>query len=682
MTFKSPWIGTHAFKDLKPINVFHKQYDKVDLQPSPIKDYHVAFSGKLTAKKNAQYKVNISADDYYKLYINGQFVGQGVKPSYPVHQVYNSFDISEYLETGENRIVAHLYYNGDINRSYQSGDMRFGLIADIFENDLYISGTSSDWRYLELKEYQGTTTVGYETSYLEDIDFRLEEKGWRDKDHKDLHWLKAVLRPENDHVFEREPSPALDVYQIAPIQHQVLSNNVHLYDFGREITGQFTFKLKGNRDDKVILRCGEELIESEAFNKDSRVRFDMRCNCRYEESITLSGKVDEALFYDYKAFRYVELQLPKHIDIKDVEVGAILRHHPFKEILALESKDEDLKAIWDLCVHTLRVGAQELLVDCPTREKGQYLGDFTVSGLAHLYITGDLDYYRNILRDFARSSSICPGIMAVVPGSFMQEIADFSLLFGLQVLNFYRYTKDKSVLEEFLPVVDEILDHFSQYEREDGLLEAVSDKWNLVDWPDNLRDNYDFDLPDPARQDGCHNVINAYYIGAQITRNEILNELDLNTDDADIKKRVASFNKAFYDPSKKLYKDTESSTHHALHSNVLPAFFGFAVTSAHASLHQHILSKGLNCGVFFAYFVLKALCQIGAKEDAYELMLNTTEHGWINMLREGATTCFEAWGKDQKWNTSLCHPWATAPVILLNENFKEYTDIYKIHTIG
>jgi alpha-L-rhamnosidase len=51
----------------------------------------------------------------------------------------------------------------------------------------------------------------------------------------------------------------------------------------------------------------------------------------------------------------------------------------------------------------------------------------------------------------------------------------------------------------------------------------------------------------------------------------------------------------------------------------------------------------------------------------YELLSSEEEHSWGNMLKEGATTCFEAWGKDQKWNTSLCHPWASAPVPLLIE---------------
>ena len=37
------------------------------------------------------------------------------------------------------------------------------------------------------------------------------------------------------------------------------------------------------------------------------------------------------------------------------------------------------------------------------------------------------------------------------------------------------------------------------------------------------------------------------------------------------------------------------------------------------------------------------------------------------MLSEGATATFEAWSKEQKWNTSLFHPWATAPILIMKE---------------
>ena len=69
-----------------------------------------------------------------------------------------------------------------------------------------------------------------------------------------------------------------------------------------------------------------------------------------------------------------------------------------------------------------------------------------------------------------------------------------------------------------------------------------------------------------------------------------------------------------------------------------------------------------------AYFVLKALAKAGEHEFVYDLINSDSPNSWGNMVKEGATTCFEAWGKDQKWNTSLCHPWASAPIPVLIED--------------
>ena len=75
-------------------------------------------------------------------------------------------------------------------------------------------------------------------------------------------------------------------------------------------------------------------------------------------------------------------------------------------------------------------------------------------------------------------------------------------------------------------------------------------------------------------------------------------------------------------------------------------------------------------GVYMAYFALAALIKHGEREKAEQLA--TDEGAWLNMIQEGATTTFEAWGKDQKWNTSLFHPWATAPLIV----FAKDTEVY------
>lgn len=55
--------------------------------------------------------------------------------------------------------------------------------------------------------------------------------------------------------------------------------------------------------------------------------------------------------------------------------------------------------------------------------------------------------------------------------------------------------------------------------------------------------------------------------------------------------------------------------------------------------------KGFSCGVMLSYFVLRVFAERGQYDMVYELLVNEGEHGWVNMLREGATICFEAWGE-------------------------------------
>jgi len=60
----------------------------------------------------------------------------------------------------------------------------------------------------------------------------------------------------------------------------------------------------------------------------------------------------------------------------------------------------------------------------------------------------------------------------------------------------------------------------------------------------------------------------------------------------------------------------------------------------------------------------------GYQKDAYRFLI--ADDTWYRMGREGASTCFEAWGKEEKNNCSLCHPWASAPVSVLIEGILGY----------
>lgn len=83
MKFQSPWITTEDFIGLPPLDMYHKQFEQKDIPESQHENYHVCFRKKLFLQECKDIHINISADDYYKLYINGSFVCQGLHALIP-----------------------------------------------------------------------------------------------------------------------------------------------------------------------------------------------------------------------------------------------------------------------------------------------------------------------------------------------------------------------------------------------------------------------------------------------------------------------------------------------------------------------------------------------------------------------------------------------------------------------
>lgn len=560
------------------------------------------------------------------------------------------------MKNGENTIAVHSLYQGLINRVFVSGDMREGLWAEISIDGNIALATDESWKCRISSAYSPIGVVGYDTQYVELFDSRSEEIGFEKEDYDDEKWENAAIKKYNDYKLIKSPILPLDIYDVEP-KIVKKTESGFIYDFGQEAIGYLVVKAKGNIGDEIIIRQGEEL------NPDGSVRYELRSNCLYEEKWILSGEVDTLDQFDYKGFRYAELIVPKNVGILDVKFR--IRHYPFKQKIAYKSINTRFDNIIKLCVNTIKYGTQEILPDCPTREKGQYLGDFCVSGRAQAIVTGDTTFLKKGIVDFCRTAGICKGLMSVSTSSYMQEIADYGLVFPSLVLWTYKFDGDKEFLKTVEPTLKGMYEYFSAFERGDGLIEKVYGQWNLVDWPANLRDGYDFPLTKPIG-DGVHNVLNALWIGFLNAMNEIEEVLG-NEKIADSSKVVNSFYNSFYSEETGLFCDSEKKTHSAVQSSIFPLLFGLFGSDENLKnrLVEAVYEKKLNSmGVYMAYFALAALVKADEKGKALELA--SDEKAWQNMLNEGATTTFEAWGKDQKWNTSLFHPWAVAPLIIFS----------------
>jgi len=654
------WIRDPMFKDVPVIPIEHKQQ-----QPRPQlfgpKNVHTLFRREIVLPaKPVSATACLTGDDYYKFYINGQFVVQGPEPGYPFTHPYYELDVTPFLVEGANCLAAHAYYQGLCNRAWNSADNRSGFILVLkvaFENvaaAVYV--TDASWRCHTLAAFPTSRIIGKDIQFAEDIDMRAVPAGWQDPEFDDLAW-DTPLVGRQDHVFVKQETPPLEVYRADPVIAQQAAEGRYFYDFGIELVGHTRVRIQGPAGHIIEVRHGEEL------EKPETVRYQMRANCTYQEFPVLSGGDDLIEFYDYRAFRYIEiLNAPT-----EPQVWVDVRHHPFRPGLTrLASSDNLLAQTWELCKNGVRFGAQGSFLDCPSREKGQYLGDALITSHAHLLLTADGSLTRKALADFQHSQRICPGMMAVAPGSFMQEIAEYSLQWTLALRNYYRLTGDRVFAERMVDAAfGGLYGYFARFESDAGLLTGMTEKWVLVDWPENLRDDYDYEYAKTRE----NTVLNAFYYASLRAAADLLRAFDRDAAAYEAKaERVRqAFATRLLDADTGLFVDAPGSAHHSLHANAVPLCFGLVAEENVSKVLALIRGKRLQCGVYIAPFVIEACYRAGDFELGYDLLTSKDEHSWHEMLRHDATTCMEVWGPDQKWNTSWCHPWSSSPVFLTIE---------------
>lgn len=654
------WICDPVFLGRKPVQTLHKQFGTKPEVDEGLKNRHMLVRCAFEAKEEERLTLRITADDYYKLYINGKLIGVGPAQAYPDRYPVNTYDLTGLLKEGENVLAAHVFYMGTLTRAWQSGDERQGLWFEMTDGAGKVRARSdAACRALIPTAWREKGTLGYQTQFIEKVYAADIPEGWKKIGFDDSAWTFASENPDDDHVLIDQITPPVDVCDQNPVLIEK-RGSVWFVDMGVEVVGTVKAEASAKDGGVIEFRMGEEL------NEDGTVRCPMRCNCDYRMWWHLSGREkDEIDFFDYMAFRYIEIDDPEN-KVDPMSICVTARHYPMKKnVGTFVSASALADGIFEICRRGVMLGAQEAFLDCPSREKGQYLGDGTITAHTHLLLTGDARMYKKMLLDFAASAVICPGLMAVAPGNEMQEIADYSCQYPEQIMTYYELTGDIDTVKDLMPVVDGLEDYFDRFANEYGLIESLTEKWNLVDWPMNLRDGYDFALDQPIGP-GMHNVINAFYYGLKkdADRMRALLGLPLRNEAEGVREKyIRMFRK-----EDGLFRDAQGSEHTALHSAVLPLYYGITPKEDIPAAIELIREKGLCCGVYMAYFVLKALVRNGEYELMHKLVFSEDIHSWGNMLREGATSCWEAWGRDQKWNTSLCHPWASAPIIMLIED--------------
>lgn len=646
--FSGKWITNGEFAGLKPVNVFHRQLVPIEIPDCGYQDRHVLFRSVFGLDAVSDDAVIfITADDYFKLWINGQFVTQGPAPSYRFRYGYMEVNIAPYLKKGENLIAVHTLYQGLINRVWVSGDHCHGLLFDVLSGGKVIAKSDESVRVTVHDGFTPLHTVGYRTQFMESYDSRAAACGFERAGYDDSAWEYARIRKYADYTVRAQTTSALVFEEIKPVSVRK-DGGVLIADFGSVYVGTLRLKVKGKSGDVITVRSGQEL------NEDGSVRYEMRANCVYEEKWILADETSELDQYDFKSFRYAELLLPDGSEVTEIALSA--RHYPFTLKRGLKEAyrdDETLTGIFNLCERTLRYGVQEVIQDCMDREKGFYVGDGCYSALAHLLLTDDDTIVRKLIDDAFASAFITDTLVTCLDCSHMQEIAEYPLMLISLILWHYRIKGDKEYLRSHYPDVRALLDAYkAQYEK-DGLLSEL-DKWCVVEWPMNFRDGYDVDIEEGKVCHEAHIAINAYYVEAIRTANKIaaiLGEAPYR-DEAPL---IAACRKAFYDNEEMLFRDGVNTAHKSFIGNVLALYAGlFPDGESREKMLRFTDEKGMTAVELFGSVpLLASLVRMGDEERLKKLI--SDENAWLRILREGGKVTFEGWGKDTKWNTSLFH---------------------------
>lgn len=609
------------------------------------------------ARQPRKVLAKVTADDYYKLFLNGKFLAQGPAPAYPRDYLYNVIDLTAaWHRGGKNVIAAHAYYQGLKNYAWVSGDDRRGFWMQLeieYEDQMReLLVTDAAWRVHTVDAWTAPHKFGYDTGFAEEIDARRLPVGWDQAGFDASAWSAATVQDPALWRLRAQETPLLDVYELRPVRIVQKESGHYFFDFGREIVGTLCLRLKGKAGDVVEIRLGEELTGPD------QVRYKLRANCLYQERWTLRDGVQTLEHYDYRAFRYGEV-IGAASALDPDRLQAVVRHSPFDASRSdFRCSDPELNRLWELARYSTKMGTQESFQDCPTREKAQYSLDAWLEMNAVACLTGDMRLSRRMLECFLTSSEDGKA-RATAPAAKDHFFTEYTMYPVLMAWSYFLYTGDTAFLRRNFTRIQAIERYIrSQFLREDGLLwETDRVLKDLVDWPVNRRDGHQI-LP-------ANGVISALY--ARLCRElaQISEVADRPEEAHAYRERAAktqaALNARFWNAQEGRYVDGLTregapSLHSALHANAFPLAMGIVPADRIADVVRFIKTRGLNCNLFLAMFLFEALYAAGEGDYALELLTGQGENSPMNAVRKGATTTWEAWDLEQKGNASLFHP--------------------------
>ncbi len=579
-------------------------------------------------------RLKIACDTKYYLWLNGVlkvFDGGLFRESSPGNGYYDEVELGN-LAKGANVLEFRVWYYGNGGRNNTSS----GAAGLIFESENSV--IFSDAQTLAARDTAHYTSAVENPAYLYGghnicYDARKEMIGL--SQYKPAACYGAYpCKPWN--ICEKRPVPLIRFGQIIKPDYERAEELIKIkLPYAMQLTPYIKVTAKGG--EKIDIRTDRYKVNGGPgdHNAYSGHRTEYICKAGEQSFESLNWVFGETLLFT----------IPQ-----SVEVNAIgYRESSYETNLKKFSfEDKRLTALVEKCGRTLVCCMRDNFMDCPDRERGQWIGDVSVQAPQVFYALDNnavlllkkalIDFFR--LKKENRLVGNVPGDnFCELPSQSLNAISEIGML-----AEYYAHTGDKKILKLALLPCVKYLKLFKM--TKDGLVAPRKGDW---EWYDHL---YNIDAPVLA---------NAWYYSAVRYAIFMCKELGSFVHLEFFEKREKSikdnFHKKFWNGS--FYASGAFADDRA---NAMAVLSGLYQADTAPKLREVLVSVA-NSTPYMEYYVLEALCRMGLKEDAYNRMMSR-----YNVFIEKPESTI---GEDFAILGTKNHAWSGGPLTIICTHFPE-----------
>lgn len=657
--------------------------------------FHFRRSVDLDAKPD-KFIVHVTADNRYRLFVNGVGVGLGPSRGDKIHWQYETYDLAPYLRSGRNTIAAQVW-----NLGFNSpvAQMTIGKTAFLMqgntEKEAIVNTNPENWKVIRNPAFgvipvTGQMVLGYYAAGATDsIHADRFPWSWESNDFNDAAWSRpstiAVadplyyaykhgeadggLTPRTIPLMEEKLERIPKVVRATGIKadagfltgEKALTVPAHshatiLLDQTYLTTAYPEMLVSGGRGSSIQVAYAEALVDANQ-RKGNRNETDQKRLVGYYDVFMPDGGQNR-LFRPlwYRTYRFIEMRIKTGREPLTVhDYYGIFTAYPFEEKGSFSSSDPVLENIWDVGWRTARLCANETYYDCPYYEQLQYVGDTRIQALLSLYVAGDDRLMRNALTLFNQSRLPEGLTQSRYPTEIAQMIPPFSLFWVDMVHDYFTFRDDPDFIRGFLPGIRATFSWYEDHLDDRNILSEMG-WWNFVDWAEE----FERGVPAGAKEKEGTSIISLQLVYALDRAAQIFDRLGRKYEAAYYLEKANAIRKAVYDhcydARRGLFADTPEKVHFSQHANVLAILTDAIPQAEQAALMERILANTslTQCSLYFRFYLMNALKKAGMADDYLNHL-----GAWKDMLAEGLTT-FPEKADDPR---SDCHAWSSSPMI-------------------